>query len=114
MKKWPKFKLNPGELLALRPIVAVTGDGRQAYLWIGNENRSCYATLDGAAALRRLVKAINKAVGKKKRRNPYVVAAKKEKSMNIVQPFHVVPALNKRPDSFASACHVGGGEGATR
>lgn len=68
-KRWPMIRLQEGERLGRNPnnpIIAVVGHGRQSYIWIGNNvpgDMFCFATLSGPAALRRLARAILKAVG---------------------------------------------------
>lgn len=47
------------------PIIDITGTGRYAYIWIGNnskDNKMCYATLSGRKTLEKLAKEILKAI----------------------------------------------------
>lgn len=48
------------------PILSVIGDGKRTYLWVGNDAKddmACFATLGGAANLRRVAHAILKVLG---------------------------------------------------
>lgn len=63
------IKLDEGEHLNRspnNPIIHLVEDGQRSYLWIGNDavnDKACFATLSGAATLRRLAKGILSEVG---------------------------------------------------
>lgn len=63
-----KLKAKPGMTsVAKEPALILVEGGRRAYLWIGNDaegNEFCFATVSGAAKLRKLAKAILAEVGK--------------------------------------------------
>ncbi len=58
-------KLRAGQKgYAISPVAGMTGKGRRAYLWIGNDAKGdmrCYATLSGTKTLRKLAHAILRA-----------------------------------------------------
>lgn len=63
-----KARLREGECLQRnpnKPIIAVIGRNRYAYIWIGNDapgDMFCFATLSGPIALRKLAQAILRAI----------------------------------------------------
>lgn len=68
-----EYKCDPGEYFysgADKPIIFVTGSGRNAYLWIGNDERDskfCFGTLSAPKALQ-LAESILAAIKPKKKR----------------------------------------------
>lgn len=57
-----------GMIKSLDPIIHITGTGKSAYLWIGNDhkfNKACYATLSGVKTLEKLAVSILKALKSK-------------------------------------------------
>lgn len=68
MKKNQRFDLIEGEHLNRspnKPVLEIV-EGEEPYLWIGNNadgDTACFATLDGKDKLRRLARAILKAIG---------------------------------------------------
>jgi hypothetical protein len=63
-----EFKLQDGEtttLQAVEPIIGITGEGKNTYLWIGNNgdyNKGCYATLSGQKTLEKFALNILKSL----------------------------------------------------
>jgi hypothetical protein len=48
------------------PVLSLIVDGPRSYLWIGNDadgDKWCFATVSGAATLRRIAHAILRAIG---------------------------------------------------
>ena len=64
-------KMREGEHLGRspnHPILSIVGDGKQSYIWVGNnagDDMACFATIAGEANLRRIANDIIKQLGAK-------------------------------------------------
>lgn len=62
------YKMKPGHAMGRspnEPALFVVGDGPQTYLWVGNNaegDMACFGTISGKANLRRIARAIIKAL----------------------------------------------------
>ncbi len=62
-----KIKCKPGDsrLGPAKPIISLSAQGKQSYLWIGNDelgNKICFAHVSGPKTLEKFARAILKAV----------------------------------------------------
>jgi len=58
LKEGEKLSKNPN-----KPIIHINGEGKQCYLWIGNNNKGdkfCYATVSGQKTLKKFAQTLLK------------------------------------------------------